>query len=73
MMRLMKHILQKKMFHTVFMSVKVQEPVQSSFRSFSKNAGFTGVRLGFTVVPKDLIREGVAASWSLGKTSWNQI
>ena len=29
-------------------------------RSFSKNAGFTGVRLGFTVVPKDLIREGVA-------------
>ena len=23
-------------------------------RSFSKNAGFTGVRLGFTVVPKDL-------------------
>ncbi|MBR1874546.1 MAG: LL-diaminopimelate aminotransferase [Eubacterium sp.] len=24
-------------------------------RSFSKNAGFTGMRLGFTVVPKDLI------------------
>lgn len=24
------------------------------FRSFSKNAGFTGMRLGFTVVPKDL-------------------
>ena len=24
------------------------------FRSFSKNAGFTGVRLGFTVIPKDL-------------------
>lgn len=24
------------------------------FRSYSKNAGFTGVRLGFTVVPKDL-------------------
>ena len=24
------------------------------FHSFSKNAGFTGVRLGFTVVPKDL-------------------
>ncbi|MFV0466070.1 MAG: LL-diaminopimelate aminotransferase [Lachnospiraceae bacterium] len=29
-------------------------------RSFSKNAGFTGVRLGFTVVPKELIREGVS-------------
>lgn len=30
------------------------------FRSFSKNAGFTGVRLGFTVIPEDLIREGVS-------------
>lgn len=29
-------------------------------RSFSKNAGFTGVRLGFTVIPKSLIREGVS-------------
>lgn len=28
-------------------------------RSFSKNAGFTGVRLGFTVVPKELERDGV--------------
>ena len=28
--------------------------------SFSKNAGFTGVRLGYTVVPKALVREGVA-------------
>lgn len=29
-------------------------------RSFSKNAGFTGVRLGFTVVPKDLVVDGVS-------------
>lgn len=36
------------------------------FRSFSKNAGFTGVRLGFTVVPKELVRGGVAlhALWA---------
>lgn len=27
-------------------------------RSFSKNAGFTGVRLGFTVIPKELVRDG---------------
>ncbi len=27
--------------------------------SFSKNAGFTGLRLGYTVVPKELIRDGV--------------
>lgn len=29
-------------------------------RSFSKNAGFTGTRLGFTVIPKELIRDGVS-------------
>ncbi len=35
-------------------------------RSFSKNAGFTGVRLGFTVVPKDLVCDGVSlnAMWA---------
>lgn len=30
------------------------------FRSFSKTAGFTGLRLGYTVVPKELVVEGVA-------------
>ncbi|MCI7099682.1 MAG: LL-diaminopimelate aminotransferase [Lachnospiraceae bacterium] len=29
-------------------------------RSFSKNAGFTGTRLGFTVIPKELVRDGVS-------------
>lgn len=35
-------------------------------RSFSKNAGFTGVRLGFTVVPKELACGGVSlhAMWA---------
>ncbi len=28
--------------------------------SFSKNAGFTGVRLGYTTIPKKLVREGVS-------------
>lgn len=28
--------------------------------SFSKNAGFTGLRLGYTVIPKELVRGGVA-------------
>ncbi|SFH72492.1 LL-diaminopimelate aminotransferase apoenzyme [Pseudobutyrivibrio sp. OR37] len=28
--------------------------------SFSKNAGFTGVRLGYTVVPKDLVFDGMS-------------
>jgi len=29
-------------------------------KSFSKNAGFTGLRLGYTVIPKTLKRDGVA-------------
>lgn len=29
-------------------------------KSFSKNAGFTGVRLGYTVIPKELTCDGVA-------------
>lgn len=29
-------------------------------KSFSKNAGFTGLRLGYTVIPKTLTRDGVA-------------
>lgn len=36
------------------------------FRSFSKTAGFTGVRCGYTVVPKALERDGVSLNglWS---------
>lgn len=36
------------------------------FRSFSKTAGFTGMRCGYTVVPKDLVREGQSlnAMWN---------
>lgn len=35
-------------------------------RSFSKNAGFTGLRLGFTVIPKELKRGGASlhALWA---------
>ncbi len=34
------------------------------FRSFSKTAGFTGLRLGFTVIPRQLKAEGISL-WSL--------
>lgn len=35
-------------------------------RSFSKNAGFTGLRLGYTVIPKELVRQGASlnAMWA---------
>lgn len=39
--------------HSIF-EIEGARTCAIEFRSFSKNAGFTGVRLGFTVIPKDL-------------------
>ena len=41
------------------------------FRSFSKTAGFTGARCGYTVVPRDLVREGQSlnAMWNRRQTT----
>lgn len=41
------------------------------FRSFSKTAGFTGARCGYTVVPKDLVRDGMSlnAMWNRRQTT----
>ncbi|EEQ57692.1 LL-diaminopimelate aminotransferase [Clostridiales bacterium 1_7_47FAA] len=39
--------------HSIF-EIEGARTCAIEFRSFSKKAGFTGVRLGFTVVPKDL-------------------
>ena len=40
-------------------------------RSFSKMAGFTGTRLGYTVVPKELIRDGMSLNsmWVRNRTT----
>lgn len=45
--------------HSIF-EVEGSRTCAIEFRSFSKNAGFTGVRLGFTVIPKDLKAGDVA-------------
>lgn len=39
--------------------------------SLSKTAGFTGTRLGYTVIPKDLVREGMGfnAMWVRNRTT----
>ena len=42
-------------------------------KSFSKNAGFTGVRLGYTVVPKELKCGDVSLHDDVGKTPRNQV
>ncbi|MDH6356841.1 LL-diaminopimelate aminotransferase [Parabacteroides sp. PF5-9] len=50
--------------HSIY-EIEGAKQVAIEFRSFSKTAGFTGVRCGYTVVPKDLIgfdRNGEAHS-----------
>lgn len=51
--------------HTIY-EIEGAETCAIEFRSFSKTAGFTGVRCAYTVVPKALVREGVSlhALWS---------
>lgn len=44
--------------HTIF-ACEGARTCAMELRSFSKNAGFTGVRLGFTVIPKELKSKGV--------------
>lgn len=45
--------------HTIY-ECDGAEKCAIELRSFSKNAGFTGTRLGFTVVPKELTSNGVS-------------
>lgn len=47
------YIAQDDVPHSIF-EIQGARTCAIEFRSFSKNAGFTGVRLGFSVVPKDL-------------------
>ncbi len=54
------YIAQEDVPHSIY-EIPGARTCAIEFRSFSKNAGFTGVRLGFTVVPKDLKRGGAAA------------
>nr|WP_314462509.1 LL-diaminopimelate aminotransferase [uncultured Clostridium sp.] len=52
------YIAQEDVPHTIY-EIEGARTCAIEFRSFSKNAGFTGVRLGFTVIPKSLERGGV--------------
>lgn len=53
MMRLTKHIFPSRMCLIASMNVKGQN-LCHRVPFLLQNAGFTGVRLGFTVIPKDL-------------------
>ena len=52
------YIAQEDVPHSIY-EIEGAKTCAIEFRSFSKNAGFTGVRLGFTVIPKALKRGGV--------------
>jgi LL-diaminopimelate aminotransferase len=46
--------------------------VAIEFRSFSKKAGFTGVRCGFIVVPEELVGEDAEGNQVALQTLWNR-
>lgn len=52
------YISEENVPHTIF-ECEGARTCAIELRSFSKNAGFTGLRLGFTVIPKDLKSNGV--------------
>lgn len=52
-------ITQENIPHSIF-ECENAKTCAIEFRSFSKTAGFTGVRCGYTVVPKALVRNGVS-------------
>ena len=52
------YITEENVPHTIY-ECEGARTCAIELRSFSKNAGFTGVRLGFTVIPKELVRDGV--------------
>lgn len=59
------YISERDVAHTIY-ECEGAKTCAIEIKSFSKNAGFTGVRLGYTVVPKELIRDEVSlhAMWA---------
>ncbi|HIT32788.1 MAG TPA: LL-diaminopimelate aminotransferase [Candidatus Enterenecus stercoripullorum] len=63
-------ISQPELPHSIF-EIEGARTCAIEFRSFSKTAGFTGTRCAYTVVPKELEREGVSlnAMWNRRQTT----
>ncbi|MCM1522613.1 MAG: LL-diaminopimelate aminotransferase [Muribaculaceae bacterium] len=51
------YITRKEVPHSIY-EIEGAREVAIEFRSYSKTAGFTGIRLGYTVVPKELRGRG---------------
>ena len=58
--------------HTIY-EIKGAKKVAIEFRSFSKNAGFTGLHCGYTIIPKDIIGYSFTADKSANlNTLWKK-
>ncbi len=64
------YISEEDVPHSIF-EIEGAKTCAIEFRSFSKNAGFTGTRCGFTVIPKELAADGVEirALWNRRHTT----
>ena len=65
-----RFIVEDNVPHSIF-EVEGAKTCAIEFRSFSKTAGFTGARCGYTVIPKELVREGASlnAMWNRRQTT----
>ena len=63
-------IVEDNVPHSIY-EVEGAKTCAIEFRSFSKTAGFTGARCGYTVVPKALVRDGQSlnAMWNRRQTT----
>lgn len=57
--------------HSIY-EIKGAKQVAIEFRSFSKTAGFTGLRCGYTVVPKELMGSSVSGEKVSLNKLWNR-
>ena len=65
-----RFIVEDDVPHSIY-EVEGAKTCAIEFRSFSKTAGFTGMRCGYTVVPKQLVRQGQSlnALWNRRQTT----
>ena len=61
-----RFIVEDDVPHSIY-EVEGAKTCAFEFRSFSKTAGFTGARCGYTVVPRDLVRGGASL-----RDMWNR-
>jgi LL-diaminopimelate aminotransferase len=66
-----RYITEKDIPHSIY-EIPGARDVAIEFRSFSKTAGFTGVRCAFTVIPKDLMGYDEAGKSISINSLWNR-